>query len=133
MKATNFAPLLWLMLVLVAIPVSLMLLKRSGWASRLAGTRGSAAEAALVLRESLVIGPNQRVVALEVGHGADKRWLLLGVTPQQITTLHTLPVPMHMELSEADGSRSAADGRPPFEVMLARVRAATARKPGAAA
>jgi hypothetical protein len=38
-----------------------------------------------------------------------------------------------MELAEADGSRSVADGRPPFEVMLARVRAATARKPGAAA
>jgi flagellar protein FliO/FliZ len=133
MKATNFAPLLWLMLVLVLIPATLMLLKRSGWAARLAGTRGAATEAALVLRESLVIGPNQRVVALEVGHGADKRWLLLGVTSQQITTLHTLPVPSHAALVEADAGAGKEAVRPPFEVMLARVRAATARKPGAAA
>ncbi len=137
MKATNFAPLLWLMLVLVAIPVTLMLLKRSGWAARLAGTHGAATQAALVLRESLVIGPNQRVVALEVGHGADKRWLLLGVTPQQITTLHTLPAPSmappQVALADTEVGAVADAVRPPFEVMLARVRAATARKPGAAA
>jgi flagellar protein FliO/FliZ len=139
MKATNFAPLLWLMLVLVLIPATLLLLKRSGLAARLGGQRGAAAPAGLVLRDSLVIGPNQRVVALEVGHGAERRLLVLGVTAQQITTLHTLaPLP-----GEAADAAEASDGgvvglvgegaRPPFEVMLARVRAATARKPGVSA
>ncbi|MEY2687490.1 MAG: hypothetical protein RL375_1688 [Pseudomonadota bacterium] len=131
MKATNFAPLLWLMLVLVLIPATLLLLKRSGLAARFA-SGGGRATSLLQVRESLTLGPNQRVVAVEVGAGAERRWLLLGVTPQQITTLHLLdappPGPAFAETAVADERPGAV--RPSFEAMLARVRA-TAAKPSA--
>jgi flagellar protein FliO/FliZ len=129
MKATNFAPLLWLMLVLVLIPATLLLLKRSGWAARLAGGSPKG-EQMLQLRESLTIGPNQRVVAIEVGEGAERRCLLLGVTPQQITTLHLLDAPPELTAPHGD---SADTSQPPFEVMLAKVRAAARTKSGGAA
>ncbi len=29
-------------------------------------------------------------MTIEVGQGADRRWLVLGVTPGSITTLHTM-------------------------------------------
>jgi flagellar protein FliO/FliZ len=134
MKAGNFTPLLWLLLVLVLIPATLALLKRSGLATRLGAVRGTPSAAGFVLRDSLVIGPNQRVVALEVGQGAERRWLVLGVTPQQITALHTLAAPPDSVPRSADRplvAEGAALPRPSFEVMLARLRGAAARKPGA--
>jgi flagellar protein FliO/FliZ len=98
MKSASLAPLLWLVLVLVLIPIVLMVVKRSSLLTRLAG--GLAGRFGvppvlpqLVLRESLAIGPNQRVLAVEVGSGAQRQWLLLGVTAQQISTLHTMDAP----------------------------------------
>ena len=38
----------------------------------------------------LAVGPQQRVVTVEVGPAGARTWLVLGVTPQSITTLHTL-------------------------------------------
>jgi flagellar protein FliO/FliZ len=98
MKAATLAPLLWLLLVLVLIPAVLLAVKRSGLATRLAGALAGrfgvpVVLPQLVLRESLAIGPNQRVVAVEVGSGAERQWLLLGVTAQQISTLHTMVAP----------------------------------------
>jgi flagellar protein FliO/FliZ len=95
MKTSLLAPLLWLLLVLALIPLVLLLLKRSGLANRLAGHLGlpRAAAPLLVLRESLSVGPNQRVVAVEVGWGEQRQCLLLGVTAQQICTLHTQAMP----------------------------------------
>ncbi|MEY4748228.1 MAG: hypothetical protein RIQ60_442 [Pseudomonadota bacterium] len=105
MTSAALAPLLWLLLVLALIPLVLLLLKRSGLANRLAGRFGRAAGAApmLVLRESLALGPNQRVVAVEVGGGAQRYCLLLGVTGQQITPLQTLTLQVG-----ADGASQAA-------------------------
>jgi flagellar protein FliO/FliZ len=138
MKAANFAPLLWLMLVLVLIPLVLLALKRSGLAARLGADRGRAPGAGLALRDSLVIGPNQRVVTLEVGQGDQRRWLVLGVTPQQITPLHTLmpppdSVPMRGDAATVGATVGAdhASLRPSFEAMLARVRGTAARRTGA--
>ncbi len=37
------------------------------------------------------VGPQQRVVTVEVGPDHARTWLVLGVTAQQITCLHTLP------------------------------------------
>jgi len=82
-------PLLWFGVVLALIPAALWLLKRSGLAP--AGLRGAAAGPRLT--GSLALGPQQRVVTVEVGEGDERRWLVLGVTAQQITTLHTLTVP----------------------------------------
>ena len=39
---------------------------------------------------AVVVGPNQRIVTIEVGQGAQKTHLVLGVTPQSIQCLHAL-------------------------------------------
>lgn len=39
----------------------------------------------------LAVGPQQKVVTVEVGSGDARVWLVLGVTPQAIQCLHTLP------------------------------------------
>jgi flagellar protein FliO/FliZ len=75
-----------LIFVLALIPAALWLLKRSPL-----GGQAQAKNAAMRQVASLSLSTTQRVVTVEVGSGIDRKWLVLGVTPQQITTLHTLP------------------------------------------
>ena len=75
--------LLWFLAVLALIPLALWLLKRTP-----AG--GGSATGLLRTVAVLPLAPNQRVVTVEVGSGDERRWLVLGVTGQQITTLHTM-------------------------------------------
>jgi flagellar protein FliO/FliZ len=77
--------LLWFLVVLALIPVSLWLLKRSGWTPK-----SLAAQSPWPMKTlgQLPLGPGQRVVTIEVGSGADKACLVLGVTANSITTLH---------------------------------------------
>ncbi|HMZ01408.1 MAG TPA: flagellar biosynthetic protein FliO, partial [Burkholderiaceae bacterium] len=89
MATGSWMSLLWFGVVLALIPSALWLLKRSGLAAGAA--RGASAGPRLT--GSLALGPQQRVVTVEVGEGAERRWLVLGVTPQQITALHTLTSP----------------------------------------
>ncbi|RZS47602.1 FliO/MopB family protein [Sphaerotilus mobilis] len=84
---SSWTALLWLIVVVAAIPVALWLLKRSGMAGRLGG---AAAGMGLKQVGALALGPQQRLVAVEVGRGEQRRWLLLGVTPQQVSTLQVL-------------------------------------------
>lgn len=69
-----------LMLVLAAILAPGWLARRAGLGQRGAGT---------LLRQVAAhpLGPRQSVVIIEV----ENTWLVLGVSPGQITTLHTLP------------------------------------------
>jgi len=54
---------------------------------------GSAAtNAASRIVSTLAVGPQQRVVTVEVGPEGDRSWLVLGVTAQNITCLHSVPV-----------------------------------------
>lgn len=82
----SWMSLLWFALIVALIPAALWLFKRSGMAGAMARSQ------ALALRQvgTLGLGPQQRIVAVEVGEGGARRWLLLGVTPQQINTLHVL-------------------------------------------
>ena len=80
---TSLAPLLWFAAIIALIPVALWLLKRSP-AGRLASHGGLRNVATLAL------SPNQRVVTVEVGPPGDRKWLVLGVTAQSITLLHSL-------------------------------------------
>lgn len=43
------------------------------------------------LVSALALGPQQRVVTVEVGPPSARVWLVLGVTAQTIQCLHTLP------------------------------------------
>ena len=42
---------------------------------------------------AIAVGPNQRVVTVEVGPEHARTCLVLGLTAQQITCLHVLPLP----------------------------------------
>ncbi len=55
------------------------------------GVRGSASSSRIV--SVLPLGPQQRVVTVEVGAPGQQTWLTLGVTPQSITCLHVGPAP----------------------------------------
>ena len=79
----GFTSLAWFALVLAAIPATLWLLKRTplGGAGSGNGLKSIAA---------LPLSTSQRIVTVEVGQGADRTWLVLGVTPQSISVLHTM-------------------------------------------
>jgi flagellar protein FliO/FliZ len=78
-----FTSLLWFIAILALIPAALWLLKRTP-----AG--GAAAQGAMRTVAVLSLSPSQRLVTVEVGRGDARRWLVLGVTGQQITTLHDM-------------------------------------------
>lgn len=61
-------------------------MKRSGLAT---GTVG-ATQALIKPINQMSLGPGQRLVTVEVGSGDDRKWLVLGVTAQNIHTLHTM-------------------------------------------
>ncbi|MDE2616449.1 MAG: flagellar biosynthetic protein FliO [Burkholderiales bacterium] len=53
---------------------------------------GAAPAAASRIVSTLAVGPQQRVVTVEVGPEGARVWLVLGVTPQNVNCLHSLPV-----------------------------------------
>ena len=67
-----------LVLVVAAILASAWLARRAGLVQRGGGNKQVAA---------LPLGARQSVVVIEV----DKTWLVVGVSPNQLTTLHTMP------------------------------------------
>lgn len=83
MGSTLF-PILWFVAILAMIPLALWLLKRTPMG-------GGSANGVMRIVATLPLSPNQRLVTVEVGQGDDRRWLVLGVTSQQITCLHTMP------------------------------------------
>ncbi len=107
MTAPSFIGLLAaFVLILALIPASLWLLKRT--------PLGAAASSSPVrLVGALPLAPNQRIVTVEVGAGDERRWLVLGVTPAGIHTLHTLP-------PQASAPAVPGAARPLFAQLLAR-------------
>ena len=75
--------LLWFAAIIVMIPLALWLLKRTPLG-------GAAAGSAMRSIATLPLSTTQRIVTVEVGQGEQRRWLVLGITPQNITTLHTM-------------------------------------------
>lgn len=76
--------MIWFIAIIAMIPVALWLLKRTPMGGAGAGQGLLRSVAALPLSTS------QRIVTIEVGQGDARRWLVLGVTAQSITTLHTM-------------------------------------------
>ncbi len=104
-------PVLAFMAVLAMIPIALWLLKRTPMGA-------AASQGVMRVVAQLALAPNQRVVTVEVGSGDDRRWLVLGVTPGGINTLHTLP-------PQADAP-AAAQAALPFAAWLAKSRGTAA-------
>ena len=55
------------------------------------GAAGVDLGSASKLLSTVALGPQQRVVTVEVGPQGARTWLVLGVTGQAITCLHALP------------------------------------------
>ena len=53
---------------------------------------GSSISAASKIVSAIAVGPHQRVVTVEVGPEGERTWLVLGVTAQTITCLHSVAV-----------------------------------------
>ncbi|MEO7337287.1 MAG: flagellar biosynthetic protein FliO [Caldimonas sp.] len=119
MTSQGFTSLLWFLAILALIPLALWLLKRTPMG-------GAAAHGVMRSVAVLPLSASQRIVTIEVGQGEARRWLVLGVTPQSITTLHAME-------PHAD-TPSAADGMPvvqaAFAQMLGKMRKGTG-EPGA--
>ena len=110
MAPNGLGSLLWFIAIVVMIPVALWLLKRT--------PMGGGGPASGVLRSvaALPLSASQRIVTVEVGQGESRRWLVLGVTAQSITTLHT------MEPQAQDPAAPAPVGAPAFAQLLGRLR-----------
>ncbi|TKI08287.1 flagellar biosynthetic protein FliO [Martelella alba] len=68
----------------------LLVIVLAAWCIRKLGLTPAAGQSRrLRLRASCALGQRERVVVIEV----EGTWLVLGVTPQQITPLHSLPAP----------------------------------------
>ena len=99
----SLLPILWFIAILAAIPAVLWLLKRTPMG-------GAASNGQMRVVAALPLAPNQRLLTVEVGQGEDRKWLVLGVTGQQISTLHVLP-------PQADVAAATAT---PFAQMLGK-------------
>ncbi|CAM5794008.1 FliO/MopB family protein [Rhizobacter fulvus] len=107
-----FTSLLWFVAIIVMIPAALWLLKRTPLG-------GGAAGNAMRSIAALPLSANQRIVTIEVGQGDERRWLVLGVTAQSITTLHTM-APQGDTASDA----LPAATQPAFAQLLGKFRQA---------
>ena len=102
--------LLWFVAILALIPAALWLLKRTPMG-------GAAAHGVLRSVAALPLSASQRIVAVEVGHGDSRKWLVIGVTPHSITTLHAMD-----PQTDLPGD-SALDTAPtPFAQLLGRFK-----------
>ncbi|MCU0774170.1 MAG: flagellar biosynthetic protein FliO [Ideonella sp.] len=121
--------LLWFVAILAAIPVVLWMVKRSPL-GRLHGL-GPQGPGAMRTVSTLALSPSQRLVTVEVGEGEQRRWLVLGVTPSSIQTVHVLDpqaAPVAADVSApASAASAAARGASvlPFSHWLDRMRAPT--------
>ena len=106
MQGSGLSSLLWFIAILALIPLVLWLLKRTP----VGGAGGSG-----LLRSvaALPLSASQRIAVIEVGQGEARRWLVLGVTPANITTLHTMEP---QEIAAAPGAAA-----PAFAQLLARL------------
>jgi flagellar protein FliO/FliZ len=111
---TALTSLLWFVAILALIPAALWLLKRTP-----AG--GATAHGLMRTVAVLPLSPNQRLVTVEVGHGDDRRWLVLGVTGQSIRTLHEMA-------PQSDATPPAAPAATPFAQLLGRLQPRAAER-----
>ena len=103
--------LLWFGVILALIPLSLWLLKRTPMGGAASGPAGAPRPVA-----QLPLSAQHRLVTVEVGQGDERLWLVLGISPQGIRTLHTM-APQAV-LGEAPPAPPAAA----FAQLLSRLR-----------
>ncbi len=90
------------------------------WKKHLPGIAHHSGPALKVLN-TVSLGPQQRLVTVQVGQGADALCLVLGVAPGSIQTLHTLPLPAETETDTGTPVPMATAGG--FAARLAQLTA----------
>jgi flagellar protein FliO/FliZ len=106
--SATWTPLLWFGAIVVLIPLALWMLKRTP----LGGGAGSGPMRHVA---ALPLSASQRVAIVEVGNGAARRWLVLGVSAQSITTLHTME-------PQAEAPPGAVEDGTAFAQLLSRLK-----------
>jgi flagellar protein FliO/FliZ len=105
----GLSSVLWFCAIVALIPVTLWFLKRTP----LGGAGGAGVMKSIAM---LPLSTSQRIVTVEIGSGDERRWLVLGVTPSSITTLHTLTP------QEVPATPSTGQVHPAFAQILGRFR-----------
>jgi len=82
--AADAWPALALLGLIVLMPWCVTWIKRRGWV----GLKST--DHPMQLVSVLAVGPQQKVVTVAVNLGPHSKWLILGVTPQSVTTLDIL-------------------------------------------
>jgi flagellar protein FliO/FliZ len=109
----NFTSVLWFVAVIAMIPAALWLLKRTPLGGGVGGRTGTPRTVAV-----LALSAQQKLVTVEVGQGDERLWLVLGVSPQGIRTLHT----MTAQTPPEDTATLPAPPSAAFAQLLARLR-----------
>ena len=82
--------LMWFVAVLALIPLVLWLLRRSPLGAGLTGGSAGFTPGAPRPVSVLPLSAQHKLVTVEVGQGEDRLWLVLGMGPQGLRTLHTM-------------------------------------------
>ena len=85
------------------------------WLARRFGLQRLGSGQLVKVVSSAAVGQRERVVVVEVGD----TWLVLGVTPSQVNTLHTLPAQAH---AAAAASASPSVAPTPVELFARKLR-----------
>lgn len=103
---SSFQTIVVLVLFVAVIAALPWLLRR--WQQRQLQARGEQGLQTQVL-STVALGPGQRIVVVEVGQGAQRSRLVLGVTAQQIQCLHVLGEHSTVEASAATSFSGAME------------------------
>ncbi len=109
MNFASYAPALGLLLIMGLLAWAL------NWLKKRQAPAGSGQGAELRLVSQLMLGPQQRVVVVEVNGPNGPVQLTLGVTPQHVRTLHTqtLPAPATPSYAAVARALNAAPSQEP--------------------
>ena len=97
------------------------------WLARRFGLQRFGGSQLVKVVSTAMVGQRERVVVVEVGG----TWLVLGVTPQQVTALHTM-APQALPATPGAGAEAAPGSTAAMgQLFAARLREALGRKPEA--
>lgn len=95
----------------LALALIVALLFAATWAARKVGGGKRFGEGNLRVISGIALGPKERIVLVEI----EEEWLVIGIVPGQIRTLHKLP-------KGTTGAGTAMNAAPPFAEWLKTIR-----------
>lgn len=98
----------------LALLLIIGLLLGATWAARKVSGGKMFGQGNMRVISGIALGPKERIVLVEV----EDSWLVIGIVPGQIRTLHTLPKGMDINQAQADDSRTPQ----PFSEWLKTIR-----------